>query len=161
MKDIKFLVPDLEKAIAKGAQFTAEEISFKMRFLGPYWTGTFRNSIDIAFGGAEIPRTVSEPSESQVEGARERRKTDKSKPPAQAVKAPNPTGLYEKMYKIGSGIVSEAYVNISCDLRPDGPRDVAVTADPNWWSDYFSTTSELGRDIKFAFKEGMKTGGFA
>ena len=65
------------------------------------------------------------------------------------------------MYKIGSGVVNEAYVNKACDLRPDGPRDVAVTADPNWWTRYFSATSELGRDIKFAFKEGMKTGGFA
>ena len=81
MKDIKQLVPDLQKAIAQGSKYAAEEMSFQLRDQGPYWTGTFYESIRISNGANGPARTVSPPVANESGGfeREERPSTEKVK----------------------------------------------------------------------------------
>ena len=161
MKDIKQLVPDLQKAIAQGSKYAAEEMSFQLRDQGPYWTGTFYESIRISNGANGPARTVSPPVANESGGfEREER------PSTEKVKVNNPDKINLKlinqtMYTIGSAVNSQDYVNISCDLEPKSKPYPARTAEKNWFTSYFGGESSLrDRDIEPEFKKGMRQGGF-
>ena len=147
MKPIKQLVPDLQKAIALGSQAAASEVSFNIRERGPYWTGTFYESIRIVGGDQKIARNV-QPPEDIPEKAN-------SKPSISAVPAPAPMPINLKnnkqlMYVIGSAISSEDYVNISCDLQPSSKVFPAQTADKEWFAEYMNDSADLKKDIKYS-----------
>lgn len=158
MKPIKQLVPDLQKAIALASQAAASELSFQIRDQGPYWTGTFYESIRIAVGNQQIGRNVQPPTEIPSKDERPNR------PKSIAVPAPKPnliniTNPFQTMYVIGSAITSEDYVNISCDLQPASKVFPAQTAEKNWFTMYLRS-NQINKDIREAFKVPMAKAGF-
>ena len=159
MKPIKQLVPDLQKAIALGSQAAASELSFQIRDQGPYWTGTFYESIRVVGGNQQIARNVQPPTDIPKEA--------NSRPNTTAVPAPTPMSINLKnnkqlMYVIGSAISSEDYVNISCDLKPQSKAFPAITnrpAEKNWFSMYMRS-NQINKDIEFKFQQPMRSAGF-
>ena len=158
MKPIKQLVPDLQKAIALGSQAAASELSLQIRDQGPYWTGTFYESIRVVNGDQQISRNVQPPIEIPSKAEKPNR------PASTAVPAPTPKpinikNISQTMYVIGSAITSEDYVNISCDLQPASKAFPAQTAEKNWFTMYMRS-NQINKDIEFKFKDSMKRAGF-
>ena len=154
MKPIKQLVPDLQKAIKAAAKESARKISFEVRKEGPYWTGTFYDSITIVAGTSQIPRTTQPPSDIPND--------PKSKPAVRPAFIPATELVFngsntQTAYTIGSNILDEYYVGVATDLIPGRDKKKRRTAPLNWFT---SLMAGIDKDVKIAFDGPMRKAGF-